>query len=150
MFFIKIVEEIIKESSLDIEIEFKNNSETRPLAGGVYNPKEKKITLYIKGLENQCFFLYKSLKPFELHAAIVFAHELGHAMDDTLLDICEQLDTIKEAFLRKRIELRAETNAWEKARQLLGDRLILPDNMELFELLMHHSLEPYYSKGFPA
>jgi hypothetical protein len=148
--FIKILEEIIKESSLDIEIEFKNNSETRPLAGGGYNPKEKKITLYIKGLENQCFFLYKSLKPFELHAAIVFAHEMGHAMDDTLLDICEQLDTIKEASLRKRVELRAETNAWEKARQLLGDRLSLPDNMELFELLMHHSLELYYSEGFQS
>jgi hypothetical protein len=150
VFFIKIVEEMMKETSLNIKVEFKNNSETRPLAGGVYNPKENKITLYTKGLENQCLLLYKSLKPFEIHAAIVYAHEMGHALDDTLLDICEQLDTIKVDSLRRRVELRAETNAWEKAKQLLGDRLSLPGNMDLFELLMHHSLEPYYREGFAA
>ncbi|MCM3718163.1 hypothetical protein [Fictibacillus phosphorivorans] len=140
----------MKEYSFPVDVEFKTISETRPLAGGVYRPTNNKITLYIKGLENQCLTLYKSLKPFEIHAAIVFAHELGHALDDTLLDICEQLDTIKAGHIKRRIEIRAETNAWEIARILLGDRLKVMENRELFELLMHHSLEPYYGKGFAA
>lgn len=150
MFFIKIIEDIKRECPIDIEVELKSSSETRPLAGGVYNPQEKKITLFLEGLEKQCLILYKSLKPFELHAAIVFAHELGHAMDDTLNEICEQLDSSEEDFLIRRIELRAETNAWESARQLLGDRISSPDKMEQFEFLMHYSLEPYYGEGFPA
>lgn len=82
----------------------------------------------------------------ELHAIIIFLHELGHLLDAELKSIHENMDYYKSLIYNKGFEevwfenykknsLRAEVNAWKKA-----EALILENDLMALRKVMANSI----------
>ncbi|WP_082220407.1 hypothetical protein [Domibacillus robiginosus] len=134
-----LIQSLLDRSGSTVSVEIHDSAGRHTIAGGKYSLAQHKIILYWDGIKEQCRILYGSLKPFEQHLAAVFAHELGHAEDDQLKDLADQLDRTEDSLQKKRIALRIETNAWSYASRLLEE-----DDREFLQFLMHMSLEPYH------
>ncbi|WP_127580370.1 hypothetical protein [Paenibacillus koleovorans] len=91
------------------------------LVGGKYHMASHSITLYVETMKQQCFLLFGSLDRLEEYIAVILAHELGHAQDGDLRQLCERLDGDLSDAERDRTLLQIEVNAWRYARQLLKD-----------------------------
>ncbi|WP_409304544.1 hypothetical protein [Peribacillus sp. SCS-155] len=116
--------------NLHIEKEFPGNR----CVGGKYSPSSHSITLYQRDIEIQCDRMFHSLEHLEEYTWIVFAHELGHAMDSEL----ELLSDVYDSTLNTEILYRIEENAWDIAEQLIPFI-----DKKIFDKVRRASLEPY-------
>ncbi|MFJ7745624.1 hypothetical protein [Peribacillus sp. NPDC097295] len=96
---------------LFIEDEFPD----RRCVGGKYSITNHTITLYKKDIEIQLKRLLGSLERLEEYAWIIFAHEMGHALDPELSVLSMELRGRNKRETLYQIEL----NAWNIAEGLI-------------------------------
>lgn len=96
---------------LFIEDEFPD----RRCVGGKYSITNHTITLYKKDIEIQLKRLLGSLERLEEYAWIIFAHEMGHALDPDLSVLSMELHGRNKRETLYQIEL----NAWNIAGRLI-------------------------------
>ncbi|MDF2814540.1 MAG: hypothetical protein K0Q81_740 [Paenibacillus sp.] len=78
------------------------------------------ITLYQDTIRQQCLRLFGSLDRLEEYISVIFAHELGHAEDLQLDQLCCKLDEDLTTSERTLTMLQIEENAWQYAERLLS------------------------------
>ncbi|RFU62107.1 hypothetical protein [Peribacillus glennii] len=83
--------------------------------GGKYSADKHLITLYRKDIEIQCERLLGSLDRLEEYTWIVFAHEVGHALDLELPSLSGELSITNNMETLYKIEV----NAWDIAEKLV-------------------------------
>ncbi|RFU62263.1 hypothetical protein [Bacillus sp. V59.32b] len=101
------------DTSLNLVIE--NEFPGTRCVGGKYSPSKHTITLFKKDIEIQCERLLGSLERLEEYTWVIFAHELGHALDLELPSLSDQLlhsDDSDRLF-------KIERNAWDIAERLI-------------------------------
>ncbi|MRX73909.1 hypothetical protein GJU40_17375 [Bacillus lacus] len=91
------------------------------LVGGKYHLGTHTVTLYIEVIKQQCLQLFGTLERLQDYALVVLAHELGHAEDDELPLLADQLEAAATQLERDRTALKIEENAWRFAKELLTD-----------------------------
>ncbi|MGE7601945.1 hypothetical protein ACQKL5_05480 [Peribacillus sp. NPDC097675] len=101
------------DSSLRLLIE--DEFPDRRCVGGKYSITNHTITLYKKDMEIQLKRLLGSLERFEEYAWIIFAHEMGHALDPDLPVLSMELHGRNKRETLYQIEL----NAWNIAEGLI-------------------------------
>ncbi|KKI89093.1 hypothetical protein WQ54_28125 [Bacillus sp. SA1-12] len=111
------------------------------LVGGKYHLGTHTITLYLNEIKKQCEQLFATDQYFLDYLTIVTAHELGHAEDQELEELCDQLDECPTQVERDKISLRIEENAWRYARSILSGI-----ETNIVETVIFHSLKPYYEE----
>ncbi|WP_299088905.1 hypothetical protein [uncultured Metabacillus sp.] len=111
------------------------------LVGGKYHLGTHTITLYLNTIKQQCVQLFATDQYYLDYLMIVTAHELGHAEDQELVELCNQLDECTSKAERNKISLRIEENAWRYARALLKGM-----DTTIVETVVFHSLKPYYEE----
>lgn len=100
--------------------------------GGKYSAENHMITLYKKDIEIQCERLLGSLDRLDEYTWIIFAHELGHALDLELPLLSDQLLLTSDMHTLYKIEV----NAWD-----IAGKLIPFIDQELFGKVRKESLE---------
>jgi hypothetical protein len=83
--------------------------------GGKYSPDKHAITLYRKDIKIQCERSLGSLDRLKEYTWIIFAHELGHALDPHLPFLSDQFVLTEEIATLYKIEV----NAWDIAEKLI-------------------------------
>lgn len=101
------------DPSLNLVIE--NEFPGTRCVGGKYSADKHVITLYRKDIEIQCERLLGSLDRLEEYTWIIFAHELGHALDLELPLLSSQLIDANDQDTLYKIEV----NAWDIAGKLI-------------------------------
>lgn len=91
------------------------------MIGGRYHMASHTVYVYSETISQQCAQLFGTLERLEEYAAVVCAHEIGHAEDRELGSLARLLDTELPPLRRAQIALRIEENAWRYARRLLPD-----------------------------
>ncbi|OWR31696.1 hypothetical protein CDO73_04220 [Saccharibacillus sp. O23] len=131
--------DVLTRSNSKIEVVLENLFPGKRLVGGKYSLDDRRITLYLGVLEEQCKLLFGTLESFEEYVRVVLAHELGHANDPELEYLSERLMKIRGRLSRTRVSLRLEENAWRYANDL-----IRMENPAMFDTIMGQSLYSYY------
>ncbi|WP_338787656.1 hypothetical protein [Metabacillus sp. FJAT-53654] len=136
-----VVNELLLRSCSLVKVKVESTFPDGRLVGGKYHLGTHTITLYIDEIKKQCEQLFSTNKYFIDYLSIVLAHEIGHAEDQQLGDLCDQLDECKTQSERDKIALIIEENAWRYAESLLAGI-----NYSIFEEVIFHSLQPYREK----
>ncbi|WP_026692613.1 hypothetical protein [Peribacillus kribbensis] len=116
----EITSELLTRSGLNVPVSLENRFPNGRLVGGKYNLGTRSITMYLDTVKEQCQLLFGSISHYLNYYAIVLAHELGHATDESLAAIADLLAVANEAESRKLLRM-AEEKAWEAARELVFD-----------------------------
>lgn len=106
---------LIKQIDHTLTLEVKKEFPGARCVGGKYSSATHSITLYEQDIAIQCERLLGSLEQLKEYEWIIFAHELGHALDQELPFLSNKLAETKNADVLAQIEL----NAWNIAEQLL-------------------------------
>lgn len=133
-----IVSELLDRSSSLVPVFMEAEFPGGRLVGGKYSMDAHSVTLYTSVLEKQCRMLFGSTFALEAYAAVILAHELGHAQDPELPELSRLLDLAPAGPERTLIALRIEENAWRYARALLPET-----DQNFFEKIVERSLLPY-------
>ncbi|WP_110929005.1 hypothetical protein [Bacillus massiliglaciei] len=99
--------------------------------GGKYTAENHTITLYERDIAIQCERKLGSLERVEEYAWIIYAHELGHAMDPLLSEMSEEFFRTSDSGILYQIE----SNAWEIAKGYIPFI-----DQDLFALIREESL----------
>lgn len=120
-----------------LKLEIKKEFPGARCVGGKYSPAAHSITLYKQDIAIQCERLLGSLERLEEYEWVIFAHELGHAIDSELPFLSARLEETKNVDILAQIE----RNAWDIAKELIPfiDR-------QLFIRVKEESLR-YFSKS---
>jgi hypothetical protein len=118
--------------NLIIEKEFPGNR----CVGGKYTPATHTVTLYSRDIEIQCRRSLGSLNRLEDYTLVIFAHEMGHALDSELNTLSEQFYKTDSLDILYAIEM----NAWN-----IAEKLIPFIDKELLQKIRQESLE-HFSK----
>lgn len=142
-----VIYRLLDLSGSTAKVVFKNRFPGRRLVGGKYNPVTHTITLYRETIREQCLQMFGTDRYASAFAAIIFAHEAGHAMDPHLQELSDMLDNKElSKWGKSRIALRIEQNAWQFAAKLLSEG----PYRALLQEISYQSLEPYYKALVPA
>ncbi|MEK3733087.1 MULTISPECIES: hypothetical protein [Paenibacillus] len=117
----QIVQELLRRSGSTVTVALESYFPGGRLVGGKYAMNSHTVTMYTEVIRQQCLQLFGSLEQVEAYFAVVFAHELGHAADQTLQELCSRMDTSENELVRKQIALQAEENAWHYAAAWIAD-----------------------------
>ncbi|WP_052476005.1 hypothetical protein [Cohnella kolymensis] len=116
------------------------------LVGGKYNPATHTITLFRDCIREQCIQLFGTENVLDQYAAIILAHELGHAQDPQLAQLAEQLASpVASKREQRKIALKIEKNAWNFACALFPEW----KQSALCQEIAYQSLADYYKAMAP-
>lgn len=138
---IPIVNELVHLSKSLVEVKIEEKCPLNRNIGGKYSLHEHAITLYLDEIKKQCELLFPDKNVFLDYTAVILAHELGHATDESLLSLIELQEKTKEPLKRRQIDFLIEFQAWKNAKKLVPN---IPSSF--FNYIKHHSLEYYYSE----
>lgn len=133
------LQSIIEKYHLDIKLHIENKSPLNRRIGGKYNSSNHSITLYLEEIQTQCQWMFGSQESVLDYAAVIFAHEAGHATDPYLHTLVELYDATEEELQKSKIELLIEVQAWKIARALIRE---IP--ADFFNTIKRCSLEHHY------
>lgn len=140
------IRQLLTMSGSSVKVVFENRFPGGRLVGGKYQPAAHTITLYRECIRNQCIQLFGTEDYLADYAAVIFAHELGHAEDPQLEQLAELLYTENLSKGEKRkIALRIEQNAWHFASKLFKEW----KQAALFQEIVFQSLTSYYRAMMP-
>lgn len=140
------IRRLLDQSGSSVNVVFEDSFPGRRLVGGKYHPPSHTITLYRDSIREQCLQIFGTDCYAEVYAAVIFAHELGHAEDRQLTELSARLDKKDLAGNdRKCIALKIEQNAWDFASKLLSDW----EYAIILQEIVYQSLEPYYKQLMP-
>jgi hypothetical protein len=135
------IRRLLGRSNSSANVVFETYFPGRRLVGGKYNPSSHTITLYRDTIREQCLQMFGTERYTDVYAAVIFAHELGHAEDHQLADLSAKLDEERLGRREKnKIALKIEQNAWDFACRLLLDW----EYAAVLQEIIYQSLEPYY------
>lgn len=117
----RTVSEILSRSGSGVTVKLDSYFPGGRLIGGKYVMNSNSVTMYTEVIKQQCVQLFGSPEFVYEYFAVVFAHELGHAADASLLMLCDELDFCTNDTKRKEIELQIEENAWNNAMPWITD-----------------------------
>jgi hypothetical protein len=137
----KVVNELLQRTGSSVKVLLEASFPDNRLVGGKYHISTHTITLYMEEIKEQCVQLFSTDAYFLDYLKIVFAHEIGHAEDLELSQLCDQLDECKTPFERNKLALKIEENAWHYAELYLQEV-----DHSLVETVIYHSLQPYREK----
>ncbi|KMY54557.1 hypothetical protein AC623_12030 [Bacillus sp. FJAT-27231] len=106
---------LMKKLDQTLTLEIKKEFPGARCVGGKYSPDTHSITLFKQDIAIQCERLLGSLEQLREYEWIIFAHELGHALDEELADLSVRLEETKSVDILAQIEL----NAWRIAEELI-------------------------------
>jgi hypothetical protein len=136
------IREMLRLSGSTVKVVIKDRFPGGRLVGGKYHPVTHTITLYRESIREQCRQLFGTEAYFDVYAAMVFAHELGHSEDRQLAQLTELLDTPKLTKQEKKtVALKIETNAWVFAAKLFSEW----KQAAFLQEIVYQSLTPYYT-----
>ncbi|WP_246042146.1 hypothetical protein [Cohnella pontilimi] len=136
------IREWLRISGSTVKVVVKDRFPGGRLVGGKYHPATHTVTLYQECIREQCLQLFGTEAYFEEYAAIVFAHELGHAEDRQLDQLTELLESrLLTGSEKQTIALKIEKNAWAYAAKLFSDW----KQAAFLQQIVYQSLEPYYT-----
>lgn len=138
---IQIANELLYVSNSLVEVKIEENCPLNRNIGGKYSLNEHSITLYIAEIKKQCELLFPGKNVFLDYTAVILAHELGHATDESLLPLIELQEKTKEPLKRRQIDFLIEFQAWKNAKKLIPN---IPSSF--FNYIKRHSLEYYYNE----
>lgn len=133
MNFYSLMKKVDRTLTLEIKKEFPGAR----CVGGKYSPATHSITLFKQDIAIQCERLLGSLEQLKEYEWIIFAHELGHALDQELSSLSARLEETKSVDILAQIEL----NAWK-----IAEELIPFINPHLFTRVKEESLR-YFSRS---
>ncbi len=136
-----IIDDLLKLSDHFVEVKIEERCPLNRNIGGKYSLHENAITLYVKEIKKQSELLFPGKNVFLDYTAVILAHELGHATDQSLLALIELHEKTEEPLQRRQIDFLIEFQAWKKAKILVPN---IPPSF--FNYIKHHSLEYYYSE----
>lgn len=136
-----IVDDLLKLSDRFVTVKIEERCPLNRNIGGKYSLQEHSITLYVDEIKKQCELLFPGKNVFLDYTAVILAHELGHATDQSLLALIELHEKTEEPLQRRQIDFLIEFQAWKKAKRLVPN---IP--LSFFNYIKHHSLEYYYSE----
>ncbi|WP_338113000.1 hypothetical protein [Paenibacillus artemisiicola] len=133
-----IIEGLIAKSGSRAAVAVEDRFPGGRLIGGKYAMRSHAVTLYRGVIAEQCMQLFGSAERLREYAAVILAHELGHAEDGELPALVDALE--RGTTERERLEtaLRIEENAWRYAEALLPER-----DGAFFGAIVAESLRPY-------
>lgn len=135
----RIMQELLRRSGSSVTVETEAYFPGGRLIGGKYVMDSHSVTMYTEVIRQQCLQLFGSLEPVEAYFTVVFAHELGHSMDQTLPVLCIQMDDALDEREQNRIALQIEENAWNIALPWLQDL-----DLDFIQAIMACSLAAYH------
>ncbi|WP_054958081.1 hypothetical protein [Paenibacillus dakarensis] len=141
----RMVSELLRRSGSKVTVKLESYFPGGRLIGGKYVMNMHSVTMYTEVIKQQCLQIFGSLEHVHDYFAIVFAHELGHAADSSLQELCNELDFCTDDLKRKQIALQIEENAWNNALAWIQD--IDP---AMIRIIIDQSLEAYREDLAPA
>ena len=138
---IPIVNELLKVSNSLVKVKIEQKCPLNRNIGGKYSLNEHAITLYVAEIKKQCELLFPRKNVFLDYTAVILAHELGHATDQSLSTLIELHEKIEEPLHRRQIDFLIEFQAWKNAKRLVPN---IPSSF--FNHIKHHSLKYYYGE----
>jgi hypothetical protein len=141
------IRELLDLSGSTVQVVVQDRFPGGRLVGGKYNMITHTVTLYRESIREQCLQLFGTEDRFEMYAAAVFAHELGHSEDRQLSQLSELLDS-RELSKREKttIALKIEKTAWMFAAQLFSEW----KQAAFLQEIVYQSLTPYYTAITPS
>lgn len=137
----RIVQKLLHRSGSTVRVALESYFPGGRLVGGKYVMSSHTVTMYTEVIRQQCLQLFGSLEQVYAYFAVVFAHELGHAADHTLQELCSRMDAAENELVYMRIALQAEENAWNNAAEWISD--IHPS---LVRVIVDQSLAAYHAE----
>ncbi|MFC3883528.1 hypothetical protein ACFOU2_08415 [Bacillus songklensis] len=137
----QVINELLMRSGSAARVQLESYFPEGRLVGGKYSMNQHTITMYIGVITEQCLQMFSSLDYMIDYFTVVFAHELGHAEDQDLSNLAEQLEICSTERERNMISLKIEENAWEFAERLLPEM-----DQAFMKKIVFYSLEPYREK----
>lgn len=107
--------DFLKRYDASLQLLIEDEFPDRRCIGGKYSVSNHTITLYKKDIEIQVKRLLGSLERLEEYVWIIFAHEMGHALDPDLSMLSMELVGPSKRETLYQIEL----NAWNIAGELI-------------------------------
>ncbi|MFD2613510.1 hypothetical protein [Paenibacillus gansuensis] len=133
-----LAEVLRSRSGSSVQMRVETEFPQQRLVGGKYQMGSHTVTLYLSSLEEQCRRLFGSLENLPALAAVVCAHELGHAEDPELAELSDRMDSASDVRIRLALALQIEKNAWAFARMLVPEV-----DPQLMEAMIDESLYMY-------
>jgi hypothetical protein len=133
-----VVDEMLSRLESDLNVVLEDAFPGKRLVGGKYSLSTRSITMFMKDVTEQCLRLFPGDELLLDYFKVVFAHELGHAYDEKLIELADQLDEA-DGTERNLLMLEIEENAWRFARSILPDI-----TLSFVEEIESQSLAPYY------
>ncbi|KIL75068.1 hypothetical protein [Bacillus badius] len=106
---------LMKKKDPKLTLKIKKEFPGARCVGGKYSPADHSVTLFKQDIAIQCERLLGSLERLKEYEWIIFAHELGHALDEELPSLSDRLEETKSLDVLAQIEL----NAWSIAEELI-------------------------------
>ncbi|TKD70218.1 hypothetical protein [Pseudalkalibacillus hwajinpoensis] len=135
--FQQIIRKLQELSGLDVDILLEDHFPGRRMIGGKYSLETNVVTIYLEEVRKQCFRLYGSDEKLLDYFSVILAHELGHAADQTLMELSMVRAGNSDQQKRKQLSIRMEENAWNYARRLV------PELQNILNVVMERSLAMY-------
>ncbi|MCA1055551.1 hypothetical protein LCM10_11195 [Rossellomorea aquimaris] len=133
----QIIDEVVGGLDCRLDVTLEDAFPGTRLVGGKYSMKDHSITMFLEDVNEQCLRMFPGEDKAEDYFKVVFAHELGHALDEELSELADQLDAADHA-QRNKLMLRIENNAWVIARRIVTDV-----SSVFFEEIKSSSMAPY-------
>ncbi|HZH59437.1 MAG TPA: hypothetical protein VEY70_07665 [Metabacillus sp.] len=136
-----IVNELLKLSDNLVKVKIEERCPLNRNIGGKYNLQEHAITLYLGEIKKQCELLFPGKNVFLDYTAVILAHELGHATDQSLSTLVKLHESTEEPLQKRQIDFLIEFQAWKNAKGFVPNI-----SSSFFNYIKRHSLEYYYSE----
>ena len=133
-----MVSELLRRSGSGVTVSVEANFPGGRLIGGKYAMDAHAVTMYTEVIKKQCLQLFGSLDSVNEYFMVVLAHELGHAGDTSLPELCSMLDSAADEQTCREIALRIEENAWHNAMPWIRDL-----DPGFVQIIIDQSLEAY-------
>ena len=107
--------EFVKHHDSSLQLIIEKEFPDKRCVGGKYSAADHTVTLYKRDIEIQAERVLGSLERIEEYAWIIFAHEVGHALDPQLSVLSKELGETNLPDTLYQIEV----NAWNIAEELI-------------------------------
>ncbi|MBO2944701.1 hypothetical protein JJQ72_12035 [Paenibacillus sp. F411] len=141
----RLVSDMLLRSGSGVAVKLESRFPGGRLIGGKYGMDAHAVTMYTEVIQQQCLQLFGSLESVYDYFTVVFAHELGHAMDDELSVMIERLDAAEDERARTEIALQIEEKAWSYARGWLTEV-----DPSFISVIIEQSLAAYHEELAPV
>ncbi len=138
--FQQIIRKLKEVSGLDVDILVEDHFPGKRMVGGKYSLETNRVTIYLEEIRKQCFRLFGSEEKMMDYFAVILAHELGHAADQSLLELSMVRAGKMDKEMINQLSIKIEENAWMYAKKLV------PDLQPILTLVMEQSLAIYKIK----